>query len=151
MSTLDGWGARGERLSIHRFGLEGPGETVEKDESGIRNGNGNAERTQLSLASDRWGDRARSQQARGRHSRAVAAMGRCARLPRRRSSQTRRAEIRADFVHKVGLAAKQLGEGLYWLRLLDKLALLRVEPAVLREADELIAIPVASARTARAR
>ena len=65
--------------------------------------------------------------------------------------EARRAESRADFVHKVGLAAKQLGEVLYWLRLLDKLALLRCDPAVQREADELIAILVASAHTARAR
>jgi hypothetical protein len=40
---------------------------------------------------------------------------------------------------------------LYWLRLLDKLALLRCDPAVQREANELIAILVASAHTARAR
>jgi four helix bundle protein len=65
--------------------------------------------------------------------------------------EARRAESRADFVHKVGLAAKQLGEVLYWLRLLDKLARLRCDPAVQREADELIAILVASAHTARAR
>ena len=65
--------------------------------------------------------------------------------------EARHAESRADFVHKVGLAAKELGEALYWLRLLDKLALLRAEPTVQREADELIAILVASARTARAR
>ena len=63
----------------------------------------------------------------------------------------RHAQSRADFVHKVGLAAKELGEALYWLRLLDKLALLRGEPTLQREADELIAILVASARTARAR
>ena len=65
--------------------------------------------------------------------------------------EARHAESRADFVHKVALAAKELGETLSWLRLLDKLALLRVEPAVRREADELMAILVASARTARAR
>jgi four helix bundle protein len=65
--------------------------------------------------------------------------------------EARHAESRADFVHKVGLAAKELGEALYWLRLLDKLALLRSDPAVQREADELIAILVASARTARTR
>ena len=64
--------------------------------------------------------------------------------------EARHAESRADFVHKVGLAAKELAEALYWLRWLDKLALLRAEPAVQREADELIAILVASARTARA-
>ena len=40
---------------------------------------------------------------------------------------------------------------LYWLRLLDKLALLRAEPPLQREADELIAILVVSACTAHAR
>ena len=65
--------------------------------------------------------------------------------------EARHAESRADFVHKVALAAKELGEALYWLRLLDKLAMLRATPAVQREADELIAILVASLRTARAR
>jgi four helix bundle protein len=65
--------------------------------------------------------------------------------------EARHAESRADFVHKVCLAAKELGEALYWLRLMDKLALLRAEPTIQREADELIAILVASARTARAR
>ena len=63
----------------------------------------------------------------------------------------RHAESRADFVHKVGLAAKELGEALYWLRLLDRLTLQGSQAAAIHEADELIAILVASARTARAR
>jgi four helix bundle protein len=64
--------------------------------------------------------------------------------------EARHAESRADFVHKVGVAAKELSETLYWLRLVDKLALLPTRPAA-QEADELIAILVASARTARSR
>ena len=65
--------------------------------------------------------------------------------------EARHAESRADFVHKVGLAAKEIGETLYWLRLLDRLAFQGSQAAAVREADELIAILVASARTARAR
>jgi four helix bundle protein len=65
--------------------------------------------------------------------------------------EARHAESRADFVHKVGVAAKELGETLYWLRLLDKLDHLRAGAKIVGEADELIAILVASARTARAR
>jgi four helix bundle protein len=65
--------------------------------------------------------------------------------------EARHAESRADFVHKIGVAAKELGETLYWLRLLDKLGLLPTGSGLPREADELIAILVASARTARSR
>lgn len=65
--------------------------------------------------------------------------------------EARHAESRADFVHKVGVAAKELSEAVYWLRLLEKLRILRDGQQLLREADELTAILVASARTARAR
>jgi len=33
---------------------------------------------------------------------------------------TRHAESRADFIHKVSLATKELGETLYWLRLIAR-------------------------------
>jgi four helix bundle protein len=60
------------------------------------------------------------------------------------------AESRADFVHEVAVAAKELSETLYWLKLIEKLCLLpHAIHAVARETDELIAILVASARTAR--
>lgn len=66
--------------------------------------------------------------------------------------EARRAESRADFVHKVGIAAKELGETLYWLRLIQRLGLVPTNlDAMLRETDELVAIFVASARTARSR
>ncbi|HEY6459149.1 MAG TPA: four helix bundle protein [Polyangiaceae bacterium] len=64
--------------------------------------------------------------------------------------EARHAESRADFVHKVGVSAKELAETLYWLRLIEKLALLPAFTAA-EETDQLIAILVASARTARAR
>jgi four helix bundle protein len=66
--------------------------------------------------------------------------------------EARRAESRADFVHKVGLAAKELGETLYWLQLVTRLRHMpNATSALVREADELVAILVASGRTARAR
>jgi four helix bundle protein len=63
--------------------------------------------------------------------------------------EARRAESRADFVHKIAIAAKELGETLYWLKLINRLGLLGSEAKVLRETDELIAILIASARTAK--
>ncbi len=64
--------------------------------------------------------------------------------------EARRAESRADFIHKVSVSAKEASEALYWLRIIHRLRLTTTTPP-LREADELIAILVASARTARAR
>jgi four helix bundle protein len=64
--------------------------------------------------------------------------------------EARHAESRDDFIHKVGVAAKELSETFYWLRLLQKLGL-PADPALLRETDELVAILVASAHTARTR
>jgi len=65
--------------------------------------------------------------------------------------EARQAESRADFIHKVRLAAKELSETLYWLQLLDQLELAASHPRLIPEADELVAILVASARTARSR
>jgi len=65
--------------------------------------------------------------------------------------EARHAESRADFIHKIGVAAKELGETLYWLRLIDRLPSLPSADHVVRECDELIAILVASVRTARSR
>jgi len=66
--------------------------------------------------------------------------------------EARRAESRADFVHKVSIAAKELGEAVYWLRLCARA---RAEPQIFHpmidESNELAAILVASARTARKR
>ena len=62
------------------------------------------------------------------------------------------AESRADFIHKLAVSAKELSETLYWLKLIETL---RLQPdttrALARETDEVIAILVASARTARDR
>lgn len=67
--------------------------------------------------------------------------------------EARGAESRADFIHKVGVANKELRESLYWLRLTEEAALV-VDgdlAALIREADELIAILTASIKTAKQR
>jgi four helix bundle protein len=67
--------------------------------------------------------------------------------------EARGAESRADFIHKVGVANKEMREALYWLRLVQDAELVvsgDVE-ALAREADELVAILTASIKTAKQR
>jgi four helix bundle protein len=64
--------------------------------------------------------------------------------------EARRAQSRPDFVHKVAIAAKEMGETLYWLRLSLRLRM-RTDPKLADEANELLAILVASTKTARSR
>ena len=66
--------------------------------------------------------------------------------------EARAAESRDDFVHQVGIAAKEMRESLYWFRLIQGIgwAVVGLGPAI-REAGELAAILGASARTARTR
>jgi four helix bundle protein len=66
----------------------------------------------------------------------------------------RAAESRADFIHKVRVAAKEMRETIFWLKLVHRSAFLpsSASPgldAIIREANELAAILMASARTAR--
>ncbi|MGK2859148.1 MAG: four helix bundle protein [Thermoanaerobaculia bacterium] len=64
-----------------------------------------------------------------------------------------RAESRADFIHKISMAEKEADETCYWLELLSESGTIdpqRIEP-ILKEANELLAILVASGRTARSR
>jgi four helix bundle protein len=65
--------------------------------------------------------------------------------------ESRAAESRADFVHKVSIAAKELREARYWLRLTRhaELAPADVLDALVRETNELVAILTASAKTAK--
>ena len=63
--------------------------------------------------------------------------------------EARGAESRSDFVHKVGVAVKELREAAYWLRFTQEAALVRADIApLLGEANELTAILVASRKTA---
>jgi four helix bundle protein len=66
--------------------------------------------------------------------------------------EARAAESRDDFIHKVGVAAKEVREAAFWLALIQRSRwLTRDLHAPIREAGELAAILGASARTARAR
>lgn len=63
--------------------------------------------------------------------------------------EARAAESRNDFVHKVGVAAKEIRETVYWLELVQRCGWKADLGAGIREAGELAAILAASARTAR--
>lgn len=67
--------------------------------------------------------------------------------------EARGGESPADFVHKLGVANKEMREALYWLRLIKDADVFVAEPldALIREADELVAILTASIRTAKQR
>jgi four helix bundle protein len=65
--------------------------------------------------------------------------------------ESRGAESRSDFIHKLGIVLKELKETRFWLRVLinaDILAPQRVEP-VLNECEELCAIIAKSVVTAK--
>jgi four helix bundle protein len=65
--------------------------------------------------------------------------------------EARAAESRGDFIHKVGIAAKEVRETKYWLALIERSGWTRADLAgLIREVSELSAILAASARTARA-
>jgi|APMed6443717190_1056831.scaffolds.fasta_scaffold00055_17 four helix bundle protein len=64
--------------------------------------------------------------------------------------EARRSESRADFVHKLRIAAKEAGESVYWLRLAHHARLVDADVGPLvQEGTELTAILTASVATAR--
>ncbi len=66
--------------------------------------------------------------------------------------EARAAESRADFIHKVGVAAKEMRETCYWLRLIECVRWVDADiTAVVDDAHDLAARLGASSRTARAR
>jgi len=66
--------------------------------------------------------------------------------------EARAAESRGDFVHKLGIAAKEMREACYWVALVARSGLVTANlKDMLGEASELAAILGASARTARLR
>jgi four helix bundle protein len=67
--------------------------------------------------------------------------------------EARGAESRADFAHKVLVAAKEVRESVYWVRLIHCSHLSRSTDLswLVREGNERVAILKASAKTARAR
>ena len=62
-----------------------------------------------------------------------------------------RAKSTADFIAKLGIVEEESDETLFWLELLEESELVTAEKltAIKQEADELIAITVASIKTAR--
>lgn len=83
---------------------------------------------------------------------AAMQLGRSASSPGANYAEARAAQSRADFVHKLTIAAKEMRETTYWLALVHRAGWLDKDllPLV-REAEELTAILAASARTARGR
>jgi four helix bundle protein len=83
---------------------------------------------------------------------AAIQLGRCVSSPGANYAEARAAQSRADFVHRVSIAAKEMRETTYWLALAHRAGWLDKDllPLV-REAEELTAILAASARTARGR
>jgi four helix bundle protein len=66
--------------------------------------------------------------------------------------EARAAESTADFAHKIAIAAKEMREASYWVRLIVRAALAPGDHRdIAREASELNAMLGASVRTARAR
>jgi four helix bundle protein len=64
--------------------------------------------------------------------------------------EARRAESRKDFIHKVGIAAKEASESSYWLELINESGFGTPGTIELhQESDELLRILSASGRTAR--
>jgi four helix bundle protein len=78
---------------------------------------------------------------------------RCATSPASNHAEARGAESTRDFVHKMQICLKELRETGVWLRFIERMGLHRVTAvrAVAREADELVAVFVASIKTARRR
>ncbi len=76
---------------------------------------------------------------------------RCCTAPAATYAEALGAESRRDFIHKLKLGLKELREAQVWLRYSQRMRLVdsdEVEPKV-QECDELIAIFVASIRTAK--
>ena len=65
--------------------------------------------------------------------------------------EARAAESRADFAHKVSIAAKEVRESVYWLRLIERAEMASTEilRGLISEGNELIAILTSSAKTAK--
>jgi four helix bundle protein len=65
----------------------------------------------------------------------------------------RRAKSTADFISKMGTAEEEADESLYWMELLVEADIMMEErmSSLMKEADELVAITVASINTAKRR
>jgi len=66
--------------------------------------------------------------------------------------EARAAESRADFIHKMQMALKEIREAKYWLSLINAAEVIapQMVSSLLRESDELVAILTRSVITAKA-
>jgi four helix bundle protein len=62
-----------------------------------------------------------------------------------------RAQSRAEFAAKLSIVVEEVDEALYWLELVRDTGLIKAEllPAIIKEADELVAIMLTSRKTAK--
>ena len=76
---------------------------------------------------------------------------RCGTPPAPNYGESRGAESRADFVHKIRIVLKELNETSIWLRIIERSGLLKAELLVdlIRENGELCKIFASSLKTAR--
>ena len=76
---------------------------------------------------------------------------RCGTSPAPNYGESRGAESRADFVHKIRIVLKELNETSIWLRIIERSGLLKAELLVdlIRENSELCKIFASSLKTAR--
>lgn len=75
---------------------------------------------------------------------------RCGTAPGAHYDEARGAESRPDFVHKIKIAAKEMRESHYWLRVIQRARMMpnvELDP-IIDEARQLLAILTASAKTA---
>ena len=64
-----------------------------------------------------------------------------------------RAKSRADFIAKLGIVEEECDESIYWLEMLVETSLIKpaLVSGLMKEGEEILAIVVASAKTARTR
>jgi four helix bundle protein len=78
-------------------------------------------------------------------------LDRCGTAPAAHNAEARGAESPKDFVHKLHMALKELQETDVWLRMANKVERGVFPSALVAECNELIAIMVASVKTAKRR
>ena len=76
---------------------------------------------------------------------------RCGTSPGANYEEARGAESKRDFIHKMGIVLKELKESRYWLKVIQKVPLLKsdIVRTLLNECEELVAIIAKSIFTAK--
>ena len=75
----------------------------------------------------------------------------CGTSPGANYEEARGAESKRDFIHKMGIVLKELKESRYWLRVIQKVPLIKSDAVgiMLNECEELVAIIAKSIFTAK--